>query len=457
MLAQDVRFHPDEALYASFARRMALHGDLLLSDTPLDKPPLTIAAIALSFSIFGPSEFAARLPALFASILTLAALHALARRLYGSQAGANVTILLLAISPMDLAFAATAFLDPLLTLWLIVAMLAASHDCWRIAGIAFVMALATKQSALLFLPLIAAIGISRMARSGWTWRDIGHRFRRFAITVIIGALLLALWSAARAAPIDFWTLGALNNDPGRLIRANEVLPRLARWLSLLTNVTGFGPLLLLMFVPLLRVIFWRKPDRRTLIDVILLSAILVYLLAYWLIAFNTYDRYLHPIGPIALLLIGRAMTQPSPSLYDLERGAGGEVHKLLLLLTLILMLPYTLTALRGDLDIGGDRGQHTGIDRLAATLNTLPHGSVVYDYWLGWELGYYLEHQPAVQVIFQSSPQALARSACESTDVSYFIGPSSEIEAWLWPLLDRGGHAVLMFEERFRLYQLNCA
>jgi 4-amino-4-deoxy-L-arabinose transferase-like glycosyltransferase len=460
MLAQDVRFHPDEALYVTYARRVALHGDLLLSDAPLDKPPLTIAAIALSFSSFGPGEFAARLPSFFASLLTLATLHALTHRLYKTASGANITILLLALSPLDLAFAATAFLDPLLTLWLIIALLAASHDRWRIGGIAFALALATKQSALFFAPLIVAIGVGRVARSGWTWRDLWHRLCRFAIVVIIGALLLALWSAARAAPIDFWTLGALNNDPGRLIRANELLPRLVRWLDLLTNVTGFGPLLLLMYIPLLQAIFRPRPSRRTLIDLILLSSVLAYFFAYWLIALNTYDRYLHPLGSLVLLLIGRAIIKTSftfsPPLHSLERGLGGEVNKPLFLLTLILILPYTLTALRGELTIGGDRGQHIGIDRLAVTLNMLPKGSIVYDYWLGWELGYYLGDQPAVQVVFQPSPQGLMRSVCGSTTESYFVGPSSEIEAWLWPLLDRGGSAALMFEDRFRLYRLSC-
>src|SRR5258708_21487061 len=71
MLARDVRFHPDEALYSTFARRVSLHADLLLSDAPLDKPPLSIAAEAASFSLFGVSEVSARLPAFFSSIRTL--------------------------------------------------------------------------------------------------------------------------------------------------------------------------------------------------------------------------------------------------------------------------------------------------------------------------------------------------------------------------------------------------
>ncbi|HLU11718.1 MAG TPA: hypothetical protein VK003_18735, partial [Oceanobacillus sp.] len=48
-LGQDRRFHPDEALYSTFARSAALNGDWLLHGS-LDKPPLTIYASALSMT-----------------------------------------------------------------------------------------------------------------------------------------------------------------------------------------------------------------------------------------------------------------------------------------------------------------------------------------------------------------------------------------------------------------------
>ena len=63
--------------------------------------------------------------------------------------------------------------------------------------------------------------------------------------MIVGGVLLALWSAARNAPVEFWALGAINNNPGRMIRANEIVPRLVRWLGLLHNVIGLTPLLVL--------------------------------------------------------------------------------------------------------------------------------------------------------------------------------------------------------------------
>ncbi|MEP7289683.1 MAG: glycosyltransferase family 39 protein [Chloroflexota bacterium] len=438
MLAQDVRLYSDEALYATFARRVSLHGDLLLSDAPLDKPPLAILITAFSFSLFGATEFAARLLAFYASILTLAVMAGLARRLYGSYRCAVLAALLLALSPLDLAFAATAFLDPLLTLWLLLACLAASRDHWRVAGISFGLAVATKQTALAFVPLIILLGM--VCSRGVSRHVVLSRLRRFAIPVLIGGIGLALWSVARAAPIDFWTLGALNNSPGRLIRANEIVPRLDRWLHLLGNVTGFAPLLVFAGLPLVL----RDHRRTTLISLILATTLITALLGYWLIAFNTYDRYLHPLGPLILLLVAYGITRLQQ---PYQRG--------LTIGVMLCMLPFTAMALRGQLDIGGDHGQHEGIDKLAALLNTQSNNVSIYDYSLDWELGYYLGDSSPIHTIFEPSPEALSRAVCSKP--GYFVSPAVEADAWLPQYKAHGGDATLLLDGVLRLYKLDCA
>jgi 4-amino-4-deoxy-L-arabinose transferase-like glycosyltransferase len=440
MLAQDSRFDVDEALYASYARRISLHGDILLADIPLDKPPLGLAVTALSFSVFGPTEFAARLPTLFVSLLTLAAVYRLALRL--DQRGAVLIMLLLALSPFDLAFAATAYLDPLMTLWLMLSLLAASRDQWRAAGLTFALAVATRQSALPFAALVISIGIGANARRGWRCPDVALRLRRFAVPALAVGAALALWSAARAAPIDFWTLSVINGAPDRLIRANEVVPRLERWLRLLGYVTGFGPLLVAAILALLPRPGMAAPRRKIVLTVLLATGILAFLLAYWLFSFNTYDRYLHPLAPLILILVGIGARR---------------LHRFSIAAVVALMLPFTLAALRGPLDIGGDHGQHTGIVQLAAAIQALPAGSTVYNYSLGWELGYYLGDQPAVQVVFQPTPQALARAVCANAEASYFAAPAAESAGWLAPLEAGGGSITLLSDGPFRLYRLSCS
>src|SRR3970040_757552 len=65
----DNRFHPDEALYAYFARLIASGRDPLLSGVVVDKPPLSIYLNSLSLLVFGGHEFAARLPNFYASLV----------------------------------------------------------------------------------------------------------------------------------------------------------------------------------------------------------------------------------------------------------------------------------------------------------------------------------------------------------------------------------------------------
>ena len=79
-------FNPDEGRYAEIPREMAGSGDWVIPHLNglayIEKPPLQYWATALSYEVFGPSEFAARLyTALTAwgtlGLVALAARHAL--------------------------------------------------------------------------------------------------------------------------------------------------------------------------------------------------------------------------------------------------------------------------------------------------------------------------------------------------------------------------------------------
>ena len=76
------RFHADEALFASFARTIAVWHDPLLQMQPVDKPPLLFYAQALFYPLLGPVEFAARLPNFVVSILLVPLTGVLAWRLF---------------------------------------------------------------------------------------------------------------------------------------------------------------------------------------------------------------------------------------------------------------------------------------------------------------------------------------------------------------------------------------
>ncbi|MBP6472473.1 MAG: phospholipid carrier-dependent glycosyltransferase [Chloroflexi bacterium] len=119
-------FHADEALFATWARYIATWRDPLLLTQAIDKPPLLfyLQALFYLYPVLGPTEIAARLPNFIASILLVPLVGVWAWRLYGDEVTAVLAVLLLALSPFAIQFSATAFTDPLLTFWLVVAFAA---------------------------------------------------------------------------------------------------------------------------------------------------------------------------------------------------------------------------------------------------------------------------------------------------------------------------------------------
>jgi hypothetical protein len=94
---------------------------------------------------------------------------------------------------------------------------------------------------------------------------------------------------------------------------------------------------------------------------------------------------------------------------------------------IILVLPFSLTAARSQYPIGGDHGANDSIDQVAAYLKMLPSGTVVYDHWLGWELGYYMGDGFAYLAYFDT-PAALADDlrVFAKGDNRYVIFPARE-------------------------------
>ena len=88
----------DEGMHAVIAQNMLVTGDWVTpvfnGEAFLDKPPLFNWLTALSFLVFGATEFAARLPAALAGLGTVLVTYGLARRLYGKATGLVAGIVL---------------------------------------------------------------------------------------------------------------------------------------------------------------------------------------------------------------------------------------------------------------------------------------------------------------------------------------------------------------------------
>ncbi|HBQ21848.1 MAG: hypothetical protein A2Z91_05605 [Deltaproteobacteria bacterium GWA2_38_16] len=94
-----------EARYAEIAYEMAMSGDWLTPRiwhiTDFQKPPFMYWTTALSYKVFGASEFAARLPAALSAILAILVCYHLGKTLFNKRVGFYAALLLLA-SPLYL-------------------------------------------------------------------------------------------------------------------------------------------------------------------------------------------------------------------------------------------------------------------------------------------------------------------------------------------------------------------
>jgi 4-amino-4-deoxy-L-arabinose transferase-like glycosyltransferase len=117
---------PDEGRNAEVAREILVTGDWV---TPhlnfarkLNKPILLFSASALSMRLFGVNEFAARVPSAVAAVLGVVAVYLLGRRMFGERSGLFAA-LILATSPIYIAFSRLVIFDMMLAAFFTLAML----------------------------------------------------------------------------------------------------------------------------------------------------------------------------------------------------------------------------------------------------------------------------------------------------------------------------------------------
>jgi 4-amino-4-deoxy-L-arabinose transferase-like glycosyltransferase len=419
----DNRFHPDEALFSTWALKIARGENLLLIGVPIDKPPLLIYLNALSFFVFGQSELAARVPNLIASVISVPLVYQLAKSLipgvkhpHSERSAAQpktahvnaspvLAALLLALSPLAILFAPTAFLDPTMVMFGLASLVAASRGRAGWAGILLGLSFATKVQGLLFLPLVALFW-SRQEDKEISF-SVSHALRRpirFAVGFSAIAACVLIWDRARGG-LPFWVQQTINYGDLRVIYAAELAPRFSGWLNFLPYF--FGPIVELLGLIGLPILLYRDFAQRTCtrvtshalwIDLGLLAYTIGFLALHWLFDFPVWDRYLLILVPIVALLFARSLPVLLSScllVFKSHRDASQSARlslspSLLRSIIALVMLPFSLAAAESQYPLGGDHGANDGIEQVAVYLKGLPSGTVVYEHELAWLLGYYM-------------------------------------------------------------------
>ncbi|MCX6032941.1 MAG: glycosyltransferase family 39 protein [Chloroflexi bacterium] len=350
--------HRDEALYGFWARLIASGQDPLLLTAWVDKPPLVIYLLAASLRLFGVSELVLRLPGMIAGVLLIPATYALARRVYDPRT-ATLAALLVAASPFAILFAPTAFTDPWLTLWLVIAAWAAVSDRPFWAGLTLGLAVASKQQGLLGVPLI--VGLLMLNDRQTANCKLQTRRRLFAICNLLFAALLGF--ALILVPLTYWDSLRWHNRPSFWDRSlttyggiafaplAEWPQRAVAWAGQLGYLWGAPVLSAVMLGLALWAGIWGKRWLRAqcraknekgkapgdeisahttgyAVSVLICVFVVGYLALHFALTFQAWDRYLLPLAPLVSVLAacgltlawgGRGVTAPAD-----ENSRGGS-------------------------------------------------------------------------------------------------------------------------------------
>jgi 4-amino-4-deoxy-L-arabinose transferase-like glycosyltransferase len=436
----DNRLHADEALYGYWGLLIRWGEDPWLADVPIDKPPLLPYLVAGAQAIFGSpldagpstSEFAIRFPGLGAGLLAVVLVASLTCRLYREPWTVTTAALGMALSPFAILFSGTAFTDPIMVALGLAACVAAVRDRLGLAGLLVGLACATKQTGLVWLPLVLAIqAVSR--ESGPLSLSSLLPFVA-GLSGLVG--LMWVWDRLRVlqGAQSFWRLGVASYGGLRPIWPQELGARLRGW-SKLARYLFASRAVCLLLVAGMPTLVWRaiRDDcaRGAFFDLLLVCFSVVYALVHWLWAFPVWDRYLLPLVPVLAILLSRVLSVMVTWLGQAIESVNPRACRwLVVLCSLVLVASLVgpaINAAGSRYPVGGDHWAYDGIDDVTAYLQALPEGSVVYQHWLGWHYAYYLFRAP-IYVAYWSTPAWLAQDvmAFGDRESRYITFPSWE-------------------------------
>lgn len=244
---------PDEGRNAEVAREMALTNNYVLPHMNalpyLDKPIVYFAAEAALMEVLGPTETAARLPALLFTLATIALVAWFAKRTIGGGAPLAAAIVL-ASCPLVIAFARIVIFDSALGFFVALSTIGfyfaieakRGNEPWRVwnavawAGIG--LGILTKGPVAILLPLLVALPYGFYRR--------GARAVFSALGILITAAIVApwVWAVSQSLP-DFMHYVLYTETISRLT-SNELKRDAPPWYFLPYLIGGAFPWIFLL-------------------------------------------------------------------------------------------------------------------------------------------------------------------------------------------------------------------
>lgn len=319
---------PDEGRNAEVGREMAATNDYVmprLDGLPyLDKPIVYFAAEAAVMEVLGPTEVAARLPALFFTLATAVFLAWFARRCAPDDD--LIAAIVFLSTPLAVAFSRTVIFDSALALFITMATaffyLACEDDTRKWSALAWLavgLGVITKGPVAIALPLLVAVPYAiwrKRFRALWSWGGLA---------LFIVAVAPWVWAISRAVP-DFLHYVVVTETAQRL--ATKALKRTGPpWYFIPYLIGGALPWsIVLLGSP-------KAIDRRDRFSIYLLLWIAIPFV-FFSISQSKRPQYILPLMPPVALLVARVWR-------DARRGSRVAAIVLLVVgLALVITPPF---------------------------------------------------------------------------------------------------------------------
>ncbi len=451
------RFHGDEALYSHWGLLIASGEDIFLrKGVIVDKPPVFLYTLAFFFKVFGPTEVAARLPNIIASLTSIVVLYWIALELFDRRV-ATLSTLFLAFSPFDIQFAPTAFTDPLMVALALSSCLLALKRRHLGAGLVMGLAVMTKPLALFFLPLLLFFSSVSLPRKEWR-RGLGEAALRLFLGFTVVILAVVCWDVIiRVNNVNFLSASAARYGGLKLAPLERIWPRLQGWTRHLQYFTGSRLLNIALIIGLPFVLcygLWRHRTREGwLFDWVLTGFSLYFVALHTFLSFSIWDRYLLGLVPIVAILLARVFLLPHDVLLNGEssRRRKAIYFSVLGLLLAVTLLQPTSVASKYGFPVGGDHGAFQGIEDVADYFRAnAPPGSIVFHKWLGWHYSFYMFGLPLEFYYYPSHEFVLNTARRLPTFEKYVVFPSWTSSDELDAFLRAGGWELREIDRTYR-------
>ena len=385
-------FHCDEGLHGSYVLDIATKDDWRFRSDDVDRPPVFFYVTAPFVKVLGNHVNVIRLPNFMGSVASIFLIYLICIKLFNRRTALWASFLL-AVSPYNIVFGPTVFIDVLMSFFILWSFYLLCVDKTFLSGIVFGLALGTKQPAVMAVPVFISFSILLFWKNNnqFNIKLYLKKYSKWIYGCLIILVLVFVWSALCQRP-RFGMLGKAFSHQSSVFTLDlgSFFERIRQWWQYIKLTFNSIPLniLFILSIPLLVYnsisLFFNIEFRRKLeiiADIILILFVYTHILLFVMFQFKVYDRYLLLISPFMIIVLARVLNYiiKSPVVKNKFIRTG--------FILVIILSGFCSTKNISRLDMGAVYSKSDGMSNLKN--NALPKSLVYFTREVPWEMWYY--------------------------------------------------------------------